>query len=64
MMTKMAMAAITMAIITALAMATMNLLCKLCELTVPHRHCRPGEILGIEEVEGRLSLHLVNRTYL
>ena len=34
------------------------------ELTVPHCHCGPGEIFSIEEVEGRFSLHLVNRIYL
>ena len=33
-------------------------------LTVPHGHAGPGEVLSIEEVEGRLSFHLLNRSYL
>ena len=33
-------------------------------LTVPHGHGGPGEVLSIEEVKGRLSFHLVNRSYL
>ena len=34
------------------------------ELTVPHGHRSPGEILSIEEVEGGLSFHLRNTIYL